>query len=176
MQIEISPQEFSKFVINFLLDKIVNEDEVLSDDEELNKLNKVLKSKQVKTYLLKQYLDFDTQNRNYYRKVRDVFYTEKETDRRFTIVINPDKKDTNEDIENNENLLTEEQDVVSENKFCSNEIFYYIKDIVKNVIKRVRRKKFRSPRQMILDEDIEKIIENELNRRYNQTYGRKEEE
>ena len=164
-------EKFSKLIIIFLLDKIVNEDEVLPNDEELNKLNEVLQGKQVKPHLLKQYLSFDTKNRNYYRRIKDAFYTDEDTNQKFTIEINPDKV-TNESNEEDDSQINED---TSDSSFYSSQMFSYIKDVVYSVIKRIRKQKLRTPKQIIVDGDIEKIIESELNRRFYQSYGETEQ-
>lgn len=173
MIIEIAPEEFSKLVLIFLLDKIINEEEMLPNDENLNQLNKLLQNR--KSQLLKQYLSFNAKSRNNYRRLKEAFYPEEESTDKFTIVIDPNKIiDEENEIKENSLLEKENEKEEPENKLYSSEIFYYVKDVVKSVIKKIRKKKVRSPRQIIVDNDIEKIVQKELERRCSQIYGKKE--
>lgn len=142
MKINITPEEFTSIIIIYLLDKVNNTEEIAPDNEEFDKFIDNLE--RVKSYLTKFYLNTDINNRIYYKRLRSVL--EKEgIDQTFTI--NIIKKEGVNEAENINNIHEEE------NKVKPSEI----KNLVKDIIKRIRKRKFRKA-TYLSDEELDKII------------------
>lgn len=137
MKIRISPEEFADFVVSFIFDKMVNEEEVLPDYEEFNELVETMLNKGMKSFILKYYLNMSSQQRVDYKRIRDAFTTDKQDI--FTINI----------LGGRENLEDSEE---------KNDEKYYIKEVVRKVVKNIRKQRFHTSRP-ITESDIEKIIE-----------------
>lgn len=71
MQLNLTPQEFADFVMIFLMDKIVNKNEVVTGNPRFE--NFIEKAGSViKPTLVKQYLDMDSITRVNYKRIKDV--------------------------------------------------------------------------------------------------------
>lgn len=141
MKINVTPEEFVSILMVYLLDKINNNEELYADNEDFNNLINNLK--RVKSYLTKFYLNTDLDNRIYYKRLRPILEKESLTDS-FTITIW--KNNTNES--ENINKLDEEENKISKSE---------VKKVTKDIIKRIRKRKFRKATYMP-DEELDKII------------------
>lgn len=146
MKINITPEEFASIIMIYLLDRINNEEELIPDEEEFNKLMNNLE--RVKSYLVKFYLNSDVNNRIYYKRLRSVLEKEGLAET-FTIKINK-KSSTNE----SENINKIEKDTKI------NEV--EVKSLVKDVIKKIRKRKFKKSTYMS-EEELDNIIRKTIN-------------
>lgn len=143
MKINVSPEEFASIIMVYLLDKINNNEELEPDNENFNEVME--KFDRMKSHLAQFYLNTDINNRIYYKRLRSVLEREGK-DERFTINIFKKEEETNES-ESINNLHEEE------NKVDKGEL----KTLIKDVIKRIRKRKFRKATYMS-DSELEKII------------------
>lgn len=142
MKINITPEEFTSIIIIYLLDKINNEEEIVPNNENFNKLLENLQ--RVKSQITKFYLNTELDNRIYYKRLRSVLEREG-IDETFTInIIKENETNESENI----NKLHEEESKISHAE---------TKELVKDVIKRIRKRKFRKATYMS-DEELDKII------------------
>lgn len=146
MKINITPEEFASIIMIYLLDRINNEEELIPDEEEFNKLMNNLE--RVKSYLVKFYLNSDVNNRIYYKRLRSVLEKDGLAET-FTIKINK-KSSTNE----SENINKIEKDTKI------NEV--EVKSLVKDVIKKIRKRKFKKSTYMS-EEELDNIIRKTIN-------------
>ena len=147
MRINITPEEFARIVMIYLLDKVNNPDEVYPEGEDFDKIVEDLQK--VKSSLTRFYLDADIDSKIYYKRLRGLMKKDNTTER-FTIQVQR-KEQTNE----SENINNAQQD---------NEINkYQIKDIVKRVIKTIRKRRFYKAR-FLSDEELDAIIEKIINK------------
>ena len=147
MRINITPEEFARIVMIYLLDKVNNPDEVYPEGEDFDKIVEDLQK--VKSSLTRFYLDADIDSKIYYKRLRGLMKKDNTTER-FTIQVQR-KEQTNE----SENINNAQQD---------NEINkYQIKDIVKRVIKTIRKRRFHKAR-FLSDEELDAIIEKIINK------------
>ena len=147
MRINITPEEFARIVMIYLLDKVNNPDEIYPEGEDFDKIVEDLQK--VKSSLTRFYLDADIDSKIYYKRLRGLMKKDNTTER-FTIQVQR-KEQTNE----SENINNAQQD---------NEINkYQIKDIVKRVIKTIRKRRFYKAR-FLSDEELDAIIEKIINK------------
>ena len=147
MRINITPEEFARIVMIYLLDKVNNPDEIYPEGEDFDKIVEDLQK--VKSSLTRFYLDADIDSKIYYKRLRGLMKKDNTTER-FTIQVQR-KEQTNE----SENINNAQQD---------NEINkYQIKDIVKRVIKTIRKRRFHKAR-FLSDEELDAIIEKIINK------------
>jgi hypothetical protein len=99
-KINLTPSEFADFIIPFLLDNILNPDDVLNENNSFSNFISDIEKKGMKPKILKYYIDLDSKTRLKYKKIRKIFTNEKIDN----VVINifSEKKDKEkEDKENN---------------------------------------------------------------------------
>lgn len=142
MKINITPDEFASIIMIYLLDKINNTEDLHADNEDFNDL--INNIERIKSYLTKFYLNSSVDNRIYYKRMRPVLEKESSMD---NFTINIIKKDKISEAENI-NKLHEEESKISHAE---------TKELVKNVIKKIRKRKFRKATYMS-DEELDKII------------------
>lgn len=142
MKINITPEQFASIIIIYLLDKINNREDIIPDNESFEDL--IDNIKKMKSHLTRFYLNSDINNRIYYKRLRRMMDKEGSMDN-FTISIKKPNK-TNESLDENSLEL-------NENEINKHEL----KDLVKKVIKAVKKRKFYKA-TYLSDEDLDKII------------------
>lgn len=154
MKINITPEEFADLVVVFLFDKIVRNDEVIPEYEAFNEIVENLEKKGAKSPLMQYYLSLDAEERRNYKRINGAFTNGSQSN--YTINIAMEKEKRNEDEQ-----LTEAQEVdVEKEEEPSKKDVYFIKDIVKKTIQKMKSIKFRSAKKKVLtDDDLEKIIQ-----------------
>jgi len=138
MKINITPEEFTSIIMIYLLDKINNYDEIIPNNDEFDNIFKSLEK--IKSHLTRFYLNSDINSRIYYKRLRGITYKEGMLDN-FTINIKKPNGVSENNLELNENEINK----------------YELKDIVKQVIKTVKKRKFYKA-TYLSDEDLDKII------------------
>ncbi|MFW6015002.1 MAG: hypothetical protein ACOCRK_01035 [bacterium] len=154
MKIDLTPEKFATFIMMYLLDKINNGSDVRpEDDEALNELFRDLE--RIRPDLTRYYLDTNTEDRIEYQRMRKAFISFGYS-KRFVINI----YDTLNENESNDKELVNEEEVSSIE--TQDHEKYKIKEIVRNTINRIRKRKFYKARYLSEDE-LDKIIMKVIN-------------
>ena len=89
-KINVTANEFADIVVSFLLDKLLNPDEVIPSNEDFDKYMEKMKLKGMKSVSLTYYLGLDTNLRVAYKRIKSVFEDDKSGSS--VIYIYPNKK------------------------------------------------------------------------------------
>lgn len=142
MRIKVTPSEYADFTVAFLLDKLLNQDEVVADNEDFNKLAEVLESKGVKPLLLKYYISMDSKMRVKYKRLKGSFTDEEDPRNTIDIIQSIDKE-------------KKEPEKRAKSSF--------IKDIVKSLIPKILKAEtslsYEEAKVLLLEEVLEEIVD-----------------
>jgi hypothetical protein len=89
-KINVTANEFADIVVSFLLDKLLNPDEVIPSNEDFDKYMEKMKLKGMKSVSLTYYLNLNTNLRVAYKRIKSVFEDDKSGSS--VIYIYPNKK------------------------------------------------------------------------------------
>ena len=95
-KINVTSEEYGDLVIAFLLDKILNPDDVIPGNSEFDKIVLRMGDKGMKHIFLRYFLDMDSNLRVMYRRMKDVFT---DSNKIVNIKITPTKESEKEDSE-----------------------------------------------------------------------------
>ena len=90
-KVNVTADEFANIVVSFLLDKLMHPDEMIPGNELFDEYANKMKLKGMKPVSLQYYLKMDTLFRVYYKRIKGVFYGEK--NQAMIIYIYPNKKE-----------------------------------------------------------------------------------
>jgi len=90
MKINVSPEQFGDLTIAFLFDKLLHFDEVIPDNNDFDKIMKVMENKGMKARFMRYYIDMDPSVRMKYKRIKSTF--DGKTSDMSSIVIMPEKK------------------------------------------------------------------------------------
>lgn len=79
-RVTLSQEEFADFVILFLLDKMLNEDEVVTKNEAFNEIIDDMERKGLRTKFLAYFFDVDSNQRVDYKRIKKGFTNRSTTD------------------------------------------------------------------------------------------------
>ena len=133
--IHIDSDDWPDIVVSYLLDKMMNPDEVSPDNKEFNKIINKMKNSGMKPSLLHMYLNSESVIRGKYKIISSVFNDEHQTTSRIT-------------ISNNQSI----KDIDDKNKKVS------IKNIVKKALKLIKshKKKYGN---LITEKTVDKLVD-----------------
>ena len=101
--LNLTPKEYADLTVSFLLDKMLHPDEVVSGNENFNKLAEKFKNLGLKPHLTKYYIDMDSMARMNYKRIKDAF--DESNDNPQTIKVNPRKVDKKKSKKEKEGFL-----------------------------------------------------------------------
>jgi len=101
-KVNVTASEFPNIVVCFLLDKLMNPDKVIPDNEEFNKYMNKMKLKGMQPLSLNYYLDMSSLYRVYYKRIKGVF--DDKSNSQMIIQIYPNKE-TKDDVEKKESMV-----------------------------------------------------------------------
>ena len=90
MKINVSPEQFGDLTIAFLFDKLLHFDEVIPDNNDFDKIMKVMENKGMKARFMRYYIDMDPSVRMKYKRIKSTF--DGKTSDMSSIVIMPEKR------------------------------------------------------------------------------------
>lgn len=89
--LNLTPEEFADIALLFLADKAVNPEKVVTGNEEFNTFMK-RNASQIKSKLLKYYLDADPERRRDYKLIKKIFQQSDSQQSKLSVIrIGPDK-------------------------------------------------------------------------------------
>lgn len=94
-KVNVTADEFADIVVAFLLDKLLNPEDIIPTNKEFDKYMEKMKLKGMKSVSLTYYLDLDTNLRVAYKRIKDTFEAGKS--KNSTIYIYPNKESKEED-------------------------------------------------------------------------------
>jgi len=94
-KVNVTADEFADIVVAFLLDKLLNPEDIIPTNKEFDKYMEKMKLKGMKSVSLTYYLDLDTNLRVAYKRIKDTFEVGKS--KNSTIYIYPNKESKEED-------------------------------------------------------------------------------
>jgi len=92
-RIVVKASEFADLTASFLLDKLMNPDDVIGPEynEDFNVLMEIMNRKGMRAFLMKYYMNMGSGKRIQYKRIKDVFRVDKSKGSS-TIEIKPDEK------------------------------------------------------------------------------------
>lgn len=151
MKIKVSPEEFFNVIMIYLLDKINNPEKVGPWNDEIDDIIDKMRST-IKGDLINHYLSLDSDQKIYYKRIRDVF---KKTDFSGNYTISIKDKYANESTDEQDDLLNEENIETGQN--ISNQ--YEIRSIIKETIQKIKKRKFYKS-TYLSESELDAIINN----------------
>jgi len=91
----LTPSEFSDFVAAFILDKMINPDEVVIENDDFTKLIKKVAGQGAKPLFTKYYLDMSADDRLNYKRFKDTL--EPGSNRKSVVEVRPKKIEIKKD-------------------------------------------------------------------------------
>ena len=139
--IKVNLKEFSDLILHMLLDKLLNPDELLPNNEYLNEFVQFLEDRGARVQLMQAYRNMPGEMRREYKRFRDTLLDESDQNAVIFIKRPKDEEENESENDDSEYILTESQ----------------IKDIVMKSVQAATRKNNPNP------DKLEELSENILN-------------
>jgi hypothetical protein len=144
MNVQVTQKEFTNIIISFLLDKMMKQEKIVSDDTNLKELIALMERQGMKGFLLKKYLSFSSEERTRFKNIKVAF------DEGF-------KGANSIMIKNTPDIV---QQPVPEQ--TQKTVVDKVKNVVKKTLKTIKKVTLRSGLKPIKESTLDKIIEKHI--------------